>query len=66
MSDDQMYNLDRDSGARKYEVQDHPVWLLRFGAVEIPAFAPGSTIAPQEGLNMVFDAMTGAYLFAYS
>ncbi|HCG02440.1 MAG TPA: hypothetical protein DEV93_18095 [Chloroflexi bacterium] len=66
MTNDGMYTLIPSTGERIYAARDRLVWLMRVSDVEVPSFAPGSKLPPQVGLNVVIDAVTGEYLFAYS
>jgi len=66
MTNDDMHTLIPSTGERVYVARDRLVWLMRVSDVEVPSFAPGSKLPPQVGLNVVIDAVTGEYLFAYS
>jgi hypothetical protein len=65
MTNDDMYSTDTSTGERTYVAKDRLVWLVRFGDA-LSASAGNPNLPPQRGLNVVLDAVSGEYLFAYS
>lgn len=65
LSDDQNYTQRKGSSERTYTAQNRPVWLVTYSGVTIPSRGPGPAMYQHE-LNIVIDAATGSYLYAYS
>lgn len=65
LSDDQMYTQRPGVSERNYTAQNRPVWLITYSGMSIPSRGPGPIVYDHE-LNVVVDAATGTYLYAYS
>lgn len=65
LSDDQNYTQRQGSSERNYTAQNRPVWLVTYTGMSIPSLGPGPAMYNHE-LNIVIDAATASYLYAYS
>ena len=64
MTNDDMHTLIPSTGERVYVARDRLVWLVRFG--DAVSASCGNPNLPPQSWNVVLDAVSGEYLFAYS